>query len=163
MVEKLSFSHQLSASLGGIKRRVALPGSIIGMIGQQNAQQTAPRIRCSVSETRSNLPVNVLALPSAASYQHHRNGHLSDVVFPDSLERSLRWSVVVIYRSDADRFVYDVVPHHPNKLVLVLLVLLMVVADEYVMPLRSWQSQSPCTDSNSVKSSTPAISASMRL
>jgi len=136
---------------------------MIGLIGQQNAHQAAPRIRCSVSETRTNLPVNVLTLPSAASYQHHRNGHLSDVVFSDSLQRSLRWSVVVIYRSDADRLVDDIDSHHLDKPVFILLVLLVVVADEYVMPLRSWQNQSPSTDSNSVKSSTPAISASMRL
>lgn len=74
----------------------------------------------------------MLSLPCAGTYQHNCDGCITNEVVTDMLADSLRRDIYIVYVAFLDRFIYNIVPHHLYKPVLVSLVF-VVKADEYFM------------------------------
>ena len=104
----------------------------------------------------------MLALPCAWAYQHNCDRRVTNEAIPYVLTDCLCGKIVVVYVAFFNRLVHDIVPHLLDEPVLVCLIL-VVIADEYAVPWWLIHGYSPSTCSRSVRSSTPAISASIRL
>ncbi len=133
------------------------------MIGKQDTQQTASGILLSLPQTGTNLPVHMLSLPSAAAYQNNCDGCVSNEFIANFLANRCRFYILVIYVPVFDRFIYNIAFHHSNESVFVLLVFIMMKTDEHLVSRGLRRCYSPSISSKSVKSSTWAISASIRL
>ena len=88
------------------------------MIGQQDTQQPAALVEECVSETRSNLPVDMLPLPSALTDQNHSHGRFPNESIADVLPNRLGVETLVVYVTILDRLVDNVALHHADEKVL---------------------------------------------
>ena len=106
----------------------------------------------------------MLSLPGARTDEDDGHGGVANESIPYNLANCVRGKIVIIDISVADRLIYDVITHHLDETILVLLILMMET-NECPVPrsLRLKHSYSPSTCSKLVKSSTPAIFANMRL
>ena len=100
------------------------------MLGKQNTQQATSGILLGVPQTGTNLPVHMLSLPGAGAYQHNRDSCVSNEIVSDSSANFVQGEISINYVSNINRSVYYIVSHHLNESVFVLLILVMVVADE---------------------------------
>ena len=101
----------------------------IGMVGQQNAQQTAPRIQPGLSEAGSDFPVDVFALPGARADQDNRYSCVSDELIANPLTDRFRGYVLIVDISVMHRFVHEVPSESVDEVILVRLIG-MVVTDK---------------------------------
>ena len=112
------------------------------MMGQNDAEQTATRIRGGIPQTRGDFPINMLALPSARTNQNDSNRSVCNMPLSDFLTNGFYGSVAVVYIAIAYRAVYDVVAHHLDEAIRILLIF-MVVAYEYLVAIRFGHSTAP--------------------
>ena len=111
--------------------------SEVRMGWKTDPKQTAPSVVRGIDQTCGDLPVHVLSLPGAATDQDHRYGGVSNVIVTDSTSDLVLGKALIKYVAGIDRLVHHVVAHHSDEPVLVVLVFLVVVADEYLPSSRS--------------------------
>ena len=90
----------------------------------------------------ADLPVHEPSAPGVAADKNEQNGGVGYVLIPDLPPDILRPEALVDV-SVFDRTVYDVRRHLFDQQVLVLLVVLVMVADEHLMPWLSWHLHPP--------------------
>ena len=103
------------------------------MSWQEKPQQSASLIVSPVNNAGRNLPVNVFALPSAWADQNDGNGGVRDVIITNSAAYFVQSQTLVMDVSLTDGLVNELAVQSMNKPVLVLLIVLVIVADEYLV------------------------------
>ena len=121
----------------GYQARVEFSIAEVRMGWNTDPEQAAPVVVRGINQTRGDFPVDVLSLPGAAANQNHRYGGVCNVFVADSASNLVYGQTLVDYVAGIDRSVHHVAGHHLDEPVLVLLILLMVVTDEYLASSRS--------------------------
>ena len=85
------------------------------VIGEHYTQQPTPRIAFCLSDARTNLPVNVFALPSARADEHDGNRCISYVFVANLLSDCRCLQTRVVNVAGINRSVNDSFSHHANK------------------------------------------------
>ena len=103
--------------------------AIVGVIGQQNADEAASGVLAGLPNAGADFPVHMLSLPGAGANQHDGHGRIGYVIVAYLLSHSRGFEVGVIYVSRINRPVHDAPAHHAHEPFLVPDILL-VKADE---------------------------------
>ena len=74
----------------------------------------------------------MFALPSALADQNDRDACISDEIVADTLSNGFGAKSLIVYITVGDGSVDDVVPHHPDEIILVALVLMMKANEDLV-------------------------------
>ena len=123
----------------GQQPRAVLVPSIVGVCRQQDTQQAAPGVVLRVSQAGPDLPVNMLSLPSASSYQDHRYRRIGNEIVTDPAADGVCLQIWIDV-SILDRLVDEARIQLLAERVLVALVLCVMKADETVSDSVSMQS-----------------------
>ena len=107
--------------------------AIVGVCWQKKPQQSASLIVAPVDEAGRYLPVHVLALPSAWTNENDGHGRVRDVVVADPPAYFVQRETWVVNVSRADGLVNSLSVKRLHEAVFVLLIVLMIVADEYLV------------------------------
>ena len=114
--------------------RIVLCFVMVRMGRQQNSQEATSRVHVGIAQRSSDFPVHVLALPSARANQHYCYGGLGNMLPPDSPQRIRCGWAVVRNVANVDRPIHNLVNHHPFETICPLLIVFVIVADEYLVP-----------------------------